>query len=207
MIANEVLETVSPSKTTVPGLGYIKRSFTQKNVVDARKIEVEKRNPGIAWGAVYAEYDSPISDVKQQGGALNVEKQLYVERIENNVAQLQPITSKTVLTVGDKVVSRLTISVDRTMDFVQLKDQRGACFEPVGSISGYRWNNGFGYYVDIKDASTNFFFDHLGKGVYVLEYGYRVSREGTYETGLVTIQCAYAPEYVSHSASMTIIIE
>ena len=143
----------------------------------------------------------------QQGGALNVEKQLYVERIENNVAQLQPITSKTVLTVGDKVVSRLTISVDRTMDFVQLKDQRGACFEPVGSISGYRWNNGFGYYVDIKDASTNFFFDHLGKGVYVLEYGYRVSREGTYETGLVTIQCAYAPEYVSHSASMTIIIE
>ncbi len=207
VIANEVLETVSPSKTTVPGLGYIKRSFTQKNVVDARKIEVEKRNPGIAWGAVYAEYDSPISDVKQQGGALNVEKQLYVERIENNVAQLQPITSKTVLTVGDKVVSRLTISVDRTMDFVQLKDQRGACFEPVGSISGYRWNNGFGYYVDIKDASTNFFFDHLGKGVYVLEYGYRVSREGTYETGLVTIQCAYAPEYVSHSASMTIIIE
>ena len=120
VIANEVLETVSPSKTTVPGLGYIKRSFTQKNVVDARKIEVEKRNPGIAWGAVYAEYDSPISDVKQQGGALNVEKQLYVERIENNVAQLQPITSKTVLTVGDKVVSRLTISVDRTMDFVQL---------------------------------------------------------------------------------------
>ena len=207
VIANEVLETVSPSKTTVPGLGYIKRSFTQKNVVDARKIEVEKRNPGIAWGAVYAEYDSPISDVKQQGGALNVEKQLYVERIENNVAQLQPITSKTVLTVGDKVVSRLTISVDCTMDFVQLKDQRGACFEPVGSISGYRWNNGFGYYVDIKDASTNFFFDHLGKGVYVLEYGYRVSREGTYETGLVTIQCAYAPEYVSHSASMTIIIE
>jgi uncharacterized protein YfaS (alpha-2-macroglobulin family) len=145
--------------------------------------------------------------VKQQGGALNVEKQLYVERIENNVAQLQPITSKTVLTVGDKVVSRLTISVDRTMDFVQLKDQRGACFEPVGSISGYRWNNGFGYYVDIKDTSTNFFFDHLGKGVYVLEYSYRVSREGTYETGLATIQCAYAPEYASHSASMTIIIE
>ena len=68
VIANEVLETVSPSKTTVPGLGYIKRSFTQKNVVDARKIEVEKRNPGIAWGAVYAEFESPVSDVKQQIG-------------------------------------------------------------------------------------------------------------------------------------------
>ena len=204
VIANEVLETVAPSKTTVPGLGYIKRSFTQKSVVDARKIEVEKRNPGIAWGAVYAEFESPISDVKQQGGELNVEKQLYVERMVNNVPQLQPITAKTVLQVGDKVVSRLSIRVDRPMDFVQLKDQRGACFEPIGSISGYRWNNGLGYYVDIKDASTNFFFDHLGEGVYVLEYSYRVSRAGTYETGLATMQCAYAPEYASHSASMTV---
>ena len=204
MIANEVMETVSPGKTTVPGLGYIKRSFTQKNVVDARKIEVEKRNPGIAWGAVYAEYESPISDVKQQGGELNVQKQLYVERMVDNTPQLQPVTSKTVLQVGDKVVSRLSIRVDRAMDFVQLKDQRGACFEPIGSVSGYRWNNGIGYYVDIKDASTNFFFDHLGKGVYVLEYSYRVSRAGTYETGLATMQCAYAPEYASHSASMTV---
>ena len=74
-------------------MGYIKRSFTQKNVVDARKIEVEKRNPGIAWGAVYAEFESPVSDVKQQGGDLNVEKQLYVERTVNNVPNyslLQP---------------------------------------------------------------------------------------------------------------------
>ena len=207
VIANEVLETVSPSKTTVPGLGYIKRSFTQKNVVDARKIEVEKRNPGIAWGAVYAEYESPVKDVRQQGGELNVQKQLYVERMVNNAPQLQPITEKTVLQVGDKVVSRLSIRADRPMDFVQLKDQRGACFEPIGSVSGYNWSNGIGYYVDIKDASTNFFFDHLGKGVYVLEHSYRVSRVGTYETGLATMQCAYAPEYASHSASMTIIIK
>ena len=207
VIAKEVLETVSPSKTTVPGLGYIKRSFTQKNVVDARKIEVEKRNPGIAWGAVYAEYESPIKDVRQQGGELNVQKQLYVERMVNNAPQLQPITEKTVLQVGDKVVSCLSIRADRPMDFVQLKDQRGACFEPIGSVSGYNWRNGIGYYVDIKDASTNFFFDHLGKGVYVLEHSYRISRAGTYETGLATMQCAYAPEYASHSASMTIIIK
>ena len=138
---------------------------------------------------------------------LTDQKQLYVERTVNDTPRLQPVTAKTVLQVGDKVVSRLSIRVDRAMDFVQLKDQRGACFEPIGSISGYRWNNGLGYYVDIKDASTNFFFDHLGKGVYVLEYSYRVSRAGTYETGLATMQCAYAPEYASHSASMTIIIK
>ena len=203
-IANQVLNTTSPRSAAVPGLGYIKRTFTEKNVVDARKVVVEKKNAGIAWGAAYAEYETPISDVKQLGGELNVQKQLYVKRMINNVAQLLPINDKTLLQVGDKVVSRLSIRADRTMDFVQLKDQRGACFEPISGISGYNWNNGIGYYVDIKDASTNFFFDHLSKGVYVLEYSYRVARTGTYETGLAVMQCAYAPEYSSHSASTTV---
>lgn len=206
-VANEVLETLAPAKTIVPGLGYIKKTFTDKKVVDARKITVEKRDAGIAWGAVYAQYQEDIDQVKQQGNELSVEKKLYVERLVNNVRQLQPITAATELAVGDKVVSRLTVRLDRPMDFIQLKDQRAACFEPIGTLSGYRWNNGFGYYVDIKDASTNFFFDGLGKGVYVLEYSYRISRAGMYETGLATIQSAYAPEYVSHSASMKVTIK
>ena len=153
-------------------------------------------------------YLSPISDVKQQGGELNVEKKLYVERISAGGSKsLQPVTEGTVLSVGDKIVARLTIRLDRTMDFVQLKDQRGACFEPIGSLSGYRWSNGLGYYAEVEDAATNFFFDHLGKGVYVLEHSYRIARGGTYETGLATIQCAYAPEYASHSAGGIIVIK
>lgn len=207
VIADEVVETNAPAGSSVSGLGYVKRTFTQANVVNARSIKVEKKSPGIAWGAVYAQYESPISEVKQQGGELNVQKQLYVERMVNDVAQLQPITEKSILQVGDKVVSRLSIRVDRPMDFVQLKDQRGACFEPIGSVSGYRWDNGIGYYVDIKDASTNFFFNYLGKGVYVLEYSYRVSRAGVYETGLATMQCAYAPEYASHSGTKKVTVK
>ena len=93
------------------------------------------------------------------------------------------------------------------MDFVQLKDQRGACFEPIGSLSGYRWGNGLGYYVEIEDAATNFFFDHLGKGTYVLEHSYRVARGGTYQSGLATLQCAYAPEYASHAAGRMVTVE
>ena len=216
-LGNKVLETLSPAKTTVPGLGYIKDTFTQGSPeLKAKSITVEKRDAGIAWGAVYAQYLSPISDVKQQGGELNVEKKLYVERVAaDGTKSLQPVNigrdgkpvSGVLLQVGDKIVSRLTIRLDRAMDFVQLKDQRGACFEPVGALSGYRWSNGFGYYVEVEDAATNFFFDHLGKGVYVLEHSYRIARGGTYETGLATIQCAYAPEYASHSAGGMILIK
>lgn len=209
VLGNKVLETYSPAKTTVPGLGYIKESFAQGSPeLRAKSITVEKRDAGIAWGAVYAQYLSPISDVKQQGGELAVEKKLYVERtLATGKKELQPATAATQLAVGDKVVSRLTIRLDRAMDFVQLKDQRGACFEPVNSLSGYRWNSGIGYYVEIEDASTNFFFDSLSKGVYVLEYSYRVARSGLYEAGLATIQCAYAPEYAAHSASMKVEVE
>jgi uncharacterized protein YfaS (alpha-2-macroglobulin family) len=208
-LGDKVLETFSPAKTTVPGLGYVKEVFAQVSPeVKAKSVTVEKRDAGIAWGAVYAQYLSPISDVKQQGGALNIEKKLFVERISaDGQKSLQPLTEVAQLFVGDKIVSRLTVRLDRAMDFVQLKDQRGACFEPENSLSGYRWNNGVGYYAEVEDAGTNFFFDHLGKGVYVLEHSYRVARGGTYETGLATVQCAYAPEYASHSAGGTVIIK
>lgn len=208
-LGGKVMETYAPAQSTVPGLGYIKESFAQGSPeVRAKSVTVEKRDAGIAWGAVYAQYLSPISDVNRQGGELAVEKKLYVERtLSGGKTELQPVTASTRLKVGDKVVSRLTIRLDRAMDFVQLKDQRGACFEPMGVLSGYRWANGAGYYVEVKDASTNFFFDGLGKGVYVLEYSYRVARSGHYETGLATIQCAYAPEYAAHSASVKVDVE
>lgn len=208
-LGGEILETVSPAKTTVPGLGYIKETFTKGSPeLKAKSVTVEKRDAGIAWGAVYAQYLSPISNVKQQGGELNVEKKLYVERVSADGSKsLQPVAEGARLSVGDKIIARLTIRLDRAMDFVQLKDQRGACFEPIGALSGYRWNNGFGYYAEVEDAAANFFFDHLGKGVYILEHSYRIARGGTYETGLATIQCAYAPEYASHSAGGTIVIK
>lgn len=203
-IGNHVIETLSPAKTTVAGLGYVKETFTDKKTVDACSVTVEKRDAGIAWGAVYAQYEETLSEVAQQGGELNVERKLYVEKVVNNVRQLQLITAGTPLAVGDKVVSRMTIRLARAMDFVQVKEQRAACFEPVEPLSGYRWSDGAGYYVAVNDASSNFFFDSLGKGTYVLEYSYRVNRTGLYQTGLTTIQSAYAPEYASHAASVQV---
>ncbi|WP_071147104.1 alpha-2-macroglobulin family protein [Bacteroides ihuae] len=192
---------IEPQQAT-QGLGYVKEVITDAQTIEKlSSIKVEKLDEGIAWGAVYAQYREEMNKLQQQGKELNVEKRLYVERIANNTKQLYPLSSESKLAIGDKVVVRLTIRLDRSMDFVQLKDQRASCFEPINSISGYQWNSGTGYYVDIKEASTNFFFDSLKKGIYVLEYGYTVSRAGVYESGLATIQSAYAPEYASHSAS------
>ncbi len=203
-IAGKMMDT---DRSRMPGVGYVKETFTDKSTAKAKEIVVAKRGSGMGWGAVYARFEEQTDQVRQQGAELNIEKKLYVERMDGTVRRLEPVTAETHLLVGDKVVSRLTIRTDRAMEYVQLKDQRGACFEPIENLSGYRWNNGFGYYVDVKDASTNFFFDGLGKGVFVLEYTYRVDRAGTYDAGLATIQCAYAPEYSSHSSAMTVVVE
>ena len=204
-VGSQVID--SQSKDRVVGLGYVEETFTDRKTVDAKMLSIEKQGEGIAWGAVYAQYEENISQVAQQGGELNVERKLYVEKMINNVPQLQPVTSSTRLSVGDKVVSRMTIRLARAMDFIQLKEQRAACFEPVEALSGYRWSDGAGYYASVNDASSNFFFDHLNKGVYVLEYSYRVNRTGVYETGLTTVQSAYAPEYAAHSASVRVKVD
>lgn len=203
-VGKETLETLSDD-SSVPGLSYIRQIYGEgSSAVKAQAITVEKRDAGFAWGAVYAQYLSPISDVKQHGGELSVDKQLYVERVATDGSKsLEPLDGNASLSVGDVVVSRLTIRVDRAMDFVQLKDSRAACFEPVNALSGYRLGQ-VCYYEEIGDASTTFFFDSLGKGIYVLEHRDRVARGGTYETGLATLQCAYAPEYASHSAGGTL---
>lgn len=202
-LGSRVVDTTGAN--SIPGIGYVKEVITDQSVIDkSRAAIIRKSDAGIGWGAIYAQYLEDIDKVSGQGGELNVEKNLFVERMVNNVKQLDPVSTGTVLNVGDVVVSRITIRLDRAMDFVQLKDQRGACFEPIDNLSGYRWGAGTGYYVAVKDASTNFFFDSLQKGVYVLEHRYRTSRNGTYEGGLAIMQSAYAPEFSGHSASVKV---
>lgn len=201
-LGKKVIETFSSSKENVPGLGYVKETFQGKELTPQMKeITVQKRDPGIAWGAVYAQYMEETDKITKAGGPLSIDKKLYVETWENDRRVLTPLSEVKEARVGDKLVSRLTIKSGRDMDFVQLKDQRAACLEPSVSLSGYRWDNGLGYYQALKDASTEYFFDNLRKGTYVIEFSFYVTRAGVYSSGIATLQSAYAPEFSAHSAS------
>ena len=205
-LGREQISTVNATDITRPlqGLGYVKETFAEGDaVLKAKEMAIAKRDAGMAWGAVYAQYLSPVADVKQQGGELAVEKQLYVERVDaSGHPTLHPLEEGTALRVGDKIVTRLVLRLERAMDYVQLKDSRAACLEPTSVLSGYRRSGSFDYYAETKDASSRFFFDHLGKGVYVLEYSCWVARAGEYQSGLAALQCAYAPEMVAHTRAI-----
>src|SRR3982750_4486947 len=108
---------------------------------------------------------------------------------------------------GDLIKVRIELRVDRDMEYVHMKDMRGSCLEPVNVLSGYKWQGGLGYYEKTKDASTNFFFDHLYKGTYVFEYGLFATLKGNFSNGVTSVQCMYAPEFSSHSEGIRINVE
>jgi uncharacterized protein YfaS (alpha-2-macroglobulin family) len=104
--------------------------------------------------------------------------------------------------VGDELVVRLVLKVDRDLEYVHLRDHRGSGTEPVNVLSGYRYQDGLGYYESTRDTASHFFIDYLRRGTYVFEYSARVQLAGSYSTGMANVQCMYAPEFNSHSQSI-----
>lgn len=185
-------------RTPDDALGYVRQEVTG-NVLNIRKVTVEKESAGIAWGAVYAEFLEDMDQVTAQGHALEISRTLYREG--------KPLPVGTTLKVGDKLTVRLTLKADRDMDFVQVKDNRAAFMEPVDALSGYCWNRTLASYRENKDASTSFFIERLRKGTHELEYEVYVTSSGKYTQGIPTVQSVYAPEFVGHGESGKWIIE
>ena len=179
-------------------IGYIKKTMSG-DVMNIKKIRVDKEGAGMGWGAVYAQYLESMDQISGQGNGLSVSRQLYKgDEALNESAPLK---------VGDKITVRLTVKADRDMDFVQIKDDRAACMEPLQAVSGFRWSNGLGYYQATKDASTQFFIDQMRKGTYVIEYQVYVNRTGEYQVGIATVQSAYAPEFGGHTGGYRVMVE
>ena len=179
-------------------IGYIKKTVSG-DVMNIKKVSVDKEGTGMGWGAVYAQYLESMDQIGEQGNGLSVSRQLYKgdEALNESVP----------LKVGDKITVRLTVKADRDMDFVQIKDDRAACMEPLQAVSGFRWGNGLGYYQATKDASTQFFIDQMRKGTYVIEYQVYVNRTGEYQAGIATVQSAYAPEFGGHTRGYRVMVE
>ena len=192
-LGKEVIRTPADN-----AIGYIKKTVSG-DVMNIKKVRVDKEGAGMGWGAVYAQYLESMDQISGQGNGLSVSRQLYKgDEALNESAPLK---------VGDKITVRLTVKADRDMDFVQIKDDRAACMEPLQAVSGFRWGNGLGYYQATKDASTQFFIDQMRKGTYVIEYQVYVNRTGEYQAGIATVQSAYAPEFGGHTGGYRVMVE
>lgn len=169
-------------------VGYLRDSLS---VSVPKELRIEKNEKGLSWGAVYANYQMPLDSVRASWQGFHIRRE---------VSSLQP-------KVGDRLHVRYTITADRDYEFVQLTAPRSAAAEPDANLSGYRYQNGLGYYRQIRDDRTEYYFDRMPKGTYVIEEDWLISRAGNYQMGSTVIKCLYAPEYQSFTASDRVIIK
>lgn len=162
-------------------LGYVKTERPGK----ASKLSIDKKSDYTSWGAVYAEFKQPISEIGSMESGIKIRRVIVPAESQGK--------GKAQAKVGEKVKVTLLITADRDYDFVQITDKRAACLEPVNQKSGYQW--GIGCYVSPRDHATNFYFDRLSKGMHIVEMEYYVDRKGDYQSGTCTAECTYSPEF------------
>lgn len=162
-------------------LGYVKTEKTGK----ASVLSIDKKSEYTSWGAVYAEFKQPVSEIGSMESGIKIRRVIVPAESDGK--------GKAQAKVGEKVKVTLIITADRDYDFVQITDKRAACLEPVNQLSGYQW--GIGCYVSPRDHATNFYFDRLSKGKHIVEMEYYVDRKGDYQSGTCTAECTYSPEF------------
>ena len=184
------------------GTGYIKRSFPAAEVrAELGKVTVRKTDPGVAWGGLYWQYFEQLDKITAAEKApLTLTRQLFRETVGASGPVLTPMTADAPLKVGEVLVVRVTLKTDRELEYVHLKDTRAAGLELINQASGYRYQQGLGYYESPRDAATNFFLDFVPRGAHVFEYRLRATLAGDFSSGISEVQCMYAPEFSNHSA-------
>lgn len=202
--------TVDMPANAESGTGYFKTSWTGKEISNGMgKVKLRtlapltnagNENTGLSWGALYWQYFESLDKITPHATPLSLKKELFIERATNQGPVIELLQGSTQLKVGDRIKVRIELRVDRDMEYVHMKDMRASGLEPENVLSEYKWQDGLGYYESTRDASTNFFFSYLRKGVYVFEYPLRATQQGEFSNGITSIQCMYSPEFAAHSS-------
>jgi TonB-dependent SusC/RagA subfamily outer membrane receptor len=203
--------TIDNNKTEA-GTGYFKQR------IEGNKVKPEMGNVKVSvtpstnqpvnqlpsYGSLYWQYFEDLDKISAASSPLSLHKKLFVEKNTDKGKVLTPVNENDELKIGDKIIVRIELHTDRQMEYLHLKDMRAAAMEPANVLSGYKWQDGLGYYEATKDASTNFFISNMQKGTYVFEYPLFITHTGTFSVGIASIQCMYAPEFTSHSEGIKI---
>ena len=185
--------------------GYLKIRYEGKEInSDMGTISVDNKTEVPGFGGVYWQYFETLENIKiDSAKTMFIDKKIYKKVKSAKGEELVALTNEAVK-VGDLLSVRLIIKTDNNLEFVHLKDLRASCLEPVDVLSGYARKDGLSYYKSTKDVATNFFFDVIPKGTYVLEYDLRVTNVGVFNNGISTLQSMYSPEYSAHSINTKI---
>ena len=208
-------DSVESGKDGVPraeaGTGFVETRFTRREIEPRMgTVTLSRKGKGLAFGGVHWQYLDDIANLPAVGRAeLAIDKRLFVKRQTKAGPELVPAAEdgSTRVEVGDELVVRLVVTSDRDYEFLELSDHRPSVTEPVDVLSGWRWADGAAWYLAVRDASTQLFFERLPRGTHVFEYSLRAAHRGSASSGFATIRSRYAPEFSAHSSSVGLEVE
>lgn len=206
-IANKTVDIPKDKITAATGQYDIKYTGNELNQ-DMAHIEFDNPNKHVAWAGVHYHYMEDMDKVTQyQETPLKVQRAFFKRVQTPNGKELVPIATGTSIKQGDEIVVKLSVDVDRPMQFIHVKDHRASGTEPRSVLSSHKYQGGLGYYMETRDAATNFFIEYLPRGKYSFEYALFAAQSGNFSAGMTTIQSMYAPEYGAHSEGFKVTIE
>jgi hypothetical protein len=170
-------------------------------------VSVDKTGKGTAFVSATWHFSTEIMPETADGDLLAVERSWFRRHHDGDKWVLDPLAPGEQVAVGEQLEVQLSVRAKHTAEFVHLRDPRGAGFEPVSIKSGYRRDQGLGYYEEIRDSGANYFFTRLPAGEYTLRYRLRAVMAGEFKVGPAVLQSMYAPEFVGYSAGEVVEVE
>lgn len=157
-----------------------------------KRLEIRRKAGTPAWGGVLAQYVAPLKDVQARGmSQLTIEKAEYpvlTDSLRSMVGKASDRFSK-----GDRVRVTLTLKADRPLDYVMIRDNRGACMEPVEQLTENKFDDGLIYVLEPLNTATNIYISRLTPGVHIISYELTADRDGVYSSGTAEAQSLYYP--------------
>jgi len=198
-VGNQIITNKNTSENPIIPFSITYKESEIKKEMASIKFKNTASVPGYA--TVYWHYFEDLKAIQSsKNETLSVQKNIYKLEKTGNGNLLHPIKTSQLI-VGDVLVIQIQIQTTEQLDFVHLKDNRAACYEPLEILSTHEYKDGLSYYRSTKDASTNFFFDSITPGNHSLEYEVVVTNIGIFQDGIANLQSMYAPELSTFSNS------
>ncbi|HPW56442.1 MAG: hypothetical protein KA072_07655 [Thermoanaerobaculaceae bacterium] len=163
------------------------------------EIAVEKTSKGFAFASATWQFSTERLPDAERGDFFQVRRRYFKREMVGREWVLRPLAEGVPIAVGDQIEVQISLRSKHEAEYVHLRDPRAAGLEPENPRSGYKWDLGIGWYEEIRDSGSNFFFESLPVGEYTFRYRLRANMAGTFRIGPATVQSMYAPEFSAYS--------
>ena len=201
-----MVDTLAVPKANAGYMRHTYRSDSLAQMSASRSISttIVRDNKGISWGALYYQYTEQMDKVPASQTGITLARTLYKVEADGSLTELKEGRG---VSVGDRLRVRLQVQCDRNMEYVELKEFRAACLEPVSTASGWAWTSGLSYYVAINNSHNAVYIDRLDKGKYIIDADYYVTNPGSFTLAPSVLQCLYAPEFCASSRGQRLTVK